>query len=119
MSATRGFDGFSRGFAIGSCIKDVVPLRIGSGTRLMIFEAMFMGNANVSTTIRCEELEVEHGKNIIIADNSVDFAHNVLLLLRNEETCHAPGIAARKLVEEKHSWKSIEVDIRELIQRAG
>ncbi|MGH9702812.1 MAG: glycosyltransferase family 4 protein, partial [Candidatus Acidiferrales bacterium] len=45
----------------------VVPLRVGSGTRLKIFEAMAMGKAVVSTTIGAEGLPVHSGKNIVIA----------------------------------------------------
>ncbi len=40
----------------------IVPLRVGSGTRLKIFEAMGMGKAIVSTTIGAEGLPVRHGE---------------------------------------------------------
>ena len=39
----------------------VVPLRIGGGTRLKIYEAMAAGKAVVSTTIGAEGLDVKHG----------------------------------------------------------
>src|SRR5580700_5330061 len=40
----------------------IVPLRIGGGTRLKIFEAMAMGKAVVSTTVGAEGLPVESGR---------------------------------------------------------
>ncbi len=40
----------------------VVPLRIGGGTRLKIFEAMAMGKAVVSTTVGAEGLPVTDGE---------------------------------------------------------
>jgi len=40
----------------------VVPLRIGSGTRLKILDAMAMGKAIVSTSVGCEGLDVSDGK---------------------------------------------------------
>ena len=42
----------------------VVPLRIGGGTRLKIFEAMSMAKAVVSTTVGAEGLPVTHGRDI-------------------------------------------------------
>src|SRR5262249_7999746 len=46
----------------------VVPLRIGGGTRIKIFEAMAMGMALVSTSIGAEGLPVDHGRHILLAD---------------------------------------------------
>jgi glycosyltransferase involved in cell wall biosynthesis len=61
----------------------IVPLRIGGGTRLKIFEAMAMGKALVSTSIGAEGLEVESGRDLLLADNDSSFADAVLLLLRD------------------------------------
>jgi polysaccharide biosynthesis protein PslH len=61
----------------------VVPLRSGSGTRIKIFEAMAMGKAVVSTSMGAEGLPVQHGKNIILADDPADFARQVVDLLRD------------------------------------
>src|SRR5262249_54224640 len=52
----------------------VVPLRIGGGTRLKIFEAMSMGKAVVSTAIGAEGLPVTNGRDIVIADEASAFA---------------------------------------------
>jgi glycosyltransferase involved in cell wall biosynthesis len=40
----------------------VVPLRIGGGTRLKIYEAMAMGKALVSTSIGAEGLNFKEGR---------------------------------------------------------
>ena len=53
----------------------VVPLRIGGGTRLKIFEAMAMGKAVVSTTVGAEGLPVTPGRDLVIADEPARFAH--------------------------------------------
>lgn len=85
----------------------VVPIRVGSGTRLKIFEAMAMGKAVVSTTIGAEGLPVTDGKNIVIADTPESFARSVVSLLRQPERCRSLGLAARSYVEQKHSWKAV------------
>jgi glycosyltransferase involved in cell wall biosynthesis len=61
----------------------VVPIRIGSGTRLKILDAMAMGKAIVSTSVGCEGLNVENGKNILIADAPEIFADKTIELLKN------------------------------------
>jgi glycosyltransferase involved in cell wall biosynthesis len=85
----------------------VVPLLVGGGTRLKIFEAMAMGKAIVSTTIGAEGLPVESGRNIALADEAETFARQVIHLLRDSEKRQELGRAARQLVEKKYSWNSV------------
>jgi polysaccharide biosynthesis protein PslH len=61
----------------------VVPLRIGGGTRLKIYEAMAMRKATVATTVGAEGLDVNHGRDILLADEPQAFAENVIELLRD------------------------------------
>jgi sugar transferase (PEP-CTERM/EpsH1 system associated) len=84
----------------------VVPLRIGGGTRLKIFEAMAMGKAVVSTSIGAEGLPVEHGKNILLADGAEEFATSVVELLKDSAGRRGLGERARQMVLEDHSWES-------------
>ena len=48
----------------------IVPLRIGGGTRLKIFEAMAMSKTVVSTSVGAEGLPVQSGENILLASCS-------------------------------------------------
>ena len=59
----------------------IVPLRIGGGTRLKIFEAMSMGKAVVSTSIGAEGLPVKNGEHLLLADDPASFAESTLRLL--------------------------------------
>jgi polysaccharide biosynthesis protein PslH len=97
----------------------VVPLRIGGGTRIKIFEAMAEGKAVVSTTIGAEGLPVKNEQNIIIADKPEDFAARVVTLLRDASKRHTLGGAARKLVEENYSWKSVARQFAEVLARVA
>lgn len=63
----------------------IVPLRIGGGTRLKIYEAMATAKAVVSTTIGAEGLDVHHGRDIMLADDARSFAQAVIMLLRDRE----------------------------------
>lgn len=94
----------------------VVPLRIGSGTRLKIFEAMAMAKAVVSTTIGAEGLPVQHGRDLMLADSPDDFARTVLSLLQDAATRRNLGRAARELVESKYSWASVARDFTSALE---
>ena len=85
----------------------VVPLRVGSGTRLKIFEAMACGKAVVSTTLGAEGLPVTSGTDILLADDPNDFAGNVVELCRDAGKRRAIATKARRLVEEKYSWRMV------------
>jgi sugar transferase (PEP-CTERM/EpsH1 system associated) len=82
----------------------IVPLRIGGGTRLKIFEAMSMAKAVVSTSIGAEGLPVRNGYHLLIADDPIGFAENTLRLLGDASQRARIGRAARHLVEENYSW---------------
>jgi len=84
----------------------VVPLRIGSGTRLKILDAMAMGKAIVSTSVGCEGLQVADGENMLIADDPAAFTHKVIKLLHDDNLRFTLGKNARK-VAENYDWASI------------
>jgi sugar transferase (PEP-CTERM/EpsH1 system associated) len=85
----------------------IVPLRIGGGTRLKIFEAMAMSKAVVSTSIGAEGLPVRSGENILLADTPKQFAESVIYLLRDSDARTRLGSAARTLVLENYSWTKV------------
>jgi len=85
----------------------IAPLTVGSGTRLKILEYMAMGKPVVSTTIGAEGLEIDDGKNILIADDWSEFADKIIELLNDDHLAKKIGTNGRKLVEEKYDWKKI------------
>lgn len=97
----------------------IVPLRIGGGTRLKIFEAMAMGKAVVSTSIGAEGLPVRHGEDILLADTPADFASSVLSLLRDANQRARLGTAARALVQEKYSWPKVAESFSRALQEVA
>ena len=85
----------------------IVPLRIGGGTRIKIFEAMAMGKAVVSTSIGAEGLPVISEKNCLLADSPEDFAEAVVTLLRDADKRQRMERAARKFVEDDFTWEKV------------
>ena len=97
----------------------VTPLRIGSGTRLKILEAMAMGRPVVSTRVGCEGLAVTPGKDILIADRSQAFADRVIELLKDPDQGKVLGQAGRALVEKSYDWEPIADRLEEIWYRAA
>ena len=85
----------------------IVPLRIGGGTRLKIYESMAAGIPVVSTTVGAEGLDVSHPENIRIADTPDAFAEQCLELLRREDARIRCAQAGRRLVVDRFGWDSI------------
>jgi sugar transferase (PEP-CTERM/EpsH1 system associated) len=95
----------------------IVPLRIGGGTRLKIFEAMAMGKAVVSTTVGAEGLPVVDGTHVAIADRPDAFAHAVVALMRDPVRRAALESAARTLVIERYDWSAVAGDLESALER--
>ncbi len=114
---------------ISSATVYVAPLRMGSGTRLKLLEAMALGSAIVSTRLGAEGLTGEpsahHSTNknrpgwiqarstsgqplILVDDNDpVAFADSVVALLRDPIRRNRMGTAARAFVEANYDWRVI------------
>jgi glycosyltransferase involved in cell wall biosynthesis len=84
----------------------VVPIRIGGGTRLKIFEAMAMEKAVVSTRIGAEGLPVRHGVDVILADSAGEFAEAVLRMLGNQAGAREMGLTAAGMVRREFGWRA-------------
>jgi sugar transferase (PEP-CTERM/EpsH1 system associated) len=102
---------------VGDAAVYVVPLRIGGGTRLKIFEAMAMGKAIVSTTVGAEGLPVVDGEHLLIADDPRSFAAATIRLLRNPPERERLGAAARQLVASRYDWAAVARSFEEALVR--
>lgn len=82
----------------------VVPLRIGGGTRIKIFEAMAMAKPIVSTSLGAEGLPVTDNTHLLLADDPLAFAQSVDRLLEDPASATALGTRARLVAVESWSW---------------
>lgn len=94
----------------------IVPLRIGGGTRLKIFEAMAAGTPVVSTRVGAEGLPVQHGRTIQIADTASDFAAECLRLLQSPEERSHMAADGLQLVRANFSWERVTRDFEDVLR---
>jgi glycosyltransferase involved in cell wall biosynthesis len=93
----------------------IVPLRVGGGTRLKIYEAMAARVPVVSTSIGAEGLDVRDGENIALADSPEAFAERCLALLGAAEVRRKQAQAAWEMVSACYSWEVVARKFEQLL----
>jgi glycosyltransferase involved in cell wall biosynthesis/O-antigen/teichoic acid export membrane protein len=84
-----------------------VPLRFGGGTRLKILEALARGIPVVSTSLGCEGLDLEPGRDLLVADGAAEFARCLDRLLSDDGLCRALAEQGRATVQKRYDWRGI------------
>jgi glycosyltransferase involved in cell wall biosynthesis len=85
----------------------VVPLRVGSGSRLKVLEAWAGGRPVVGTTVGLAGLAVEDGRNALVADGPGELAVAVGRTLRDASLAQALADAGRQRARERYDWASL------------
>ncbi len=85
----------------------IVPLRMGSGTRLKVLEALSMKKPIVTTSIGCEGIDVENEKTAIIADQPQTFAEAVIRLLKDPLRAKNMIDEGYELIKKQYEWSVI------------
>ncbi len=86
---------------VQGAIASVVPLLVGGGTRMKIFESLALNTPVVSTTIGAEGLPLQHNRHILIGDTPEDFARETIKLLSESSNSTALGLRGGDYVREK------------------
>jgi glycosyltransferase involved in cell wall biosynthesis len=94
----------------------IVPLHVGGGTRLKIFEAMAARVPVVSTTIGAEGLDIDPPNDIRIADSDDAFAAECLDLLGNAAARAATAEAGWQLVRSRFSWETVTTRFEDILR---
>jgi polysaccharide biosynthesis protein PslH len=92
---------------LGAAAVVVVPLLVGGGTRLKIYEAMASGRAVVSTGIGAEGLPVVPGEHYLRADDPTAFAKAIGTLLASAEARNGIGRAADRFVRTNYGSEPV------------
>ncbi|MDD8015708.1 MAG: glycosyltransferase family 4 protein [Acidobacteriota bacterium] len=92
---------------VRACDICLAPIFSGSGTRLKILEYMAAGKAVISTAKGAEGIDVEPGRDIVIAESRDDFVRDICLLLNDPVLARGTGHEAMVAVRQKYSWRDI------------
>ena len=78
------------------------PMRLGSGLRIKILEAMGAGLPVVTTSLGAAGIPAQNGVNCLISDTPSEFAESVLWLLKDKNLSVKIGNNAKNMVERKY-----------------
>jgi glycosyltransferase involved in cell wall biosynthesis len=84
----------------------VSPMRYGVGIQNKLLEAMAMATPVVSTPQAIAALQVQPGRDLLVADTAQAIAEGVMALLTDETQRHRVGQAGRHYVETNHNWNA-------------
>lgn len=93
-----------------------MPLRMGSGTRLKMIEAMAAEKAIVSTPLGAEGYDVSHGDQLLLAETAAEFAGAVLHLLGDSAERERLGAAAAQFAA-GYDWREVIPRFEEVYER--
>jgi glycosyltransferase involved in cell wall biosynthesis len=101
----------------------VVPLRVGTGTRLKALEAMSSARPVVGTAIGLEGIGIAEGRDAIIRDDPRRMADALVEVLVDDAVAGRLGAAGRELVQDHFGWDAIGAElvaaIGEVLAQAG
>jgi len=101
------------------CSVSICPLRIGSGTRLKILEAMAFGLPVVSTSVGCDGLAVEDERDLLVSDDPAEFGFAVHRVLNDAQLWRKLHDNGRRLVTERYRWDTVLEPLDKLVRNVG
>ena len=104
---------------VASAWLSLAPLRVGGGTRLKILESFALRTPVVATSKGAEGLAAHSGQHLLIADDPVDFAAQVVSLLKDSHLRQSLAEQAFQLVEEQYDWAVILPRFLALVESAA
>jgi glycosyltransferase involved in cell wall biosynthesis len=97
----------------------VVPLRVGGGTRLKLYEGLATGIPTVSSTIGAEGLPLEDGVHLRVADAPQAMAAAIVALVRDPAGAARMGAAAARYVRGTFGWDGVAQQFLDACMRLG
>lgn len=92
----------------------IAPIRLGSGTKLKVLEALGFGKALVATSEAARGIGIRPGEEFVEANTPAEFASACRRLIQDAELRGRIGRAGRAYVEGRYTWDRIG----EIAQRA-
>jgi glycosyltransferase involved in cell wall biosynthesis len=97
----------------------VAPLRMGSGTRLKILEAMASGCAVVATHVAISGMREEAKRAMHVYDDEVSMSKAIIELLKNPAQRATLGKTVQRFVRQHYDWPVLIPDLLNIYQGMG
>ena len=94
----------------------VVPLLYGAGIQNKILEAMATGTPVITTSLTLSALQVQPGRDLLVADDADEFAQSILRLMNDGHLKHTMSDSGLAYVRGNHDWNSIASQMTNIYQ---
>jgi sugar transferase (PEP-CTERM/EpsH1 system associated) len=95
----------------------VAPLRFAAGVQNKVLEAMAAGTPVVTTSLINEGLGAQADHELLVADDAVSTAEQIVLLLQDRERREQIGQAGRQFVVRNYRWTHVVERVRGIENR--
>ncbi len=89
----------------------LAPIRSGKGTRYKVLEAMITGTPVVATPLAAEGLDLEDGRNVLLATTPKELSEKAVRLLKDRKLQLTLAKAGQKLVKDNYGWDQIAQEL--------
>lgn len=94
-----------------------VPLLYGAGIQNKILEAMATGTPVITSSRTLSALQVQPGKDLLVANDPEEFAQSILRLIDDQNLKSTVGDSGLAYVRSKHDWISIASQMTNIYQQ--
>lgn len=95
-------------------LASVVPLQVGGGSRLKIYETMAAGVPVVSTRLGAEGVDAREGESIAYAETAEEFCRALGDIAGDDGKWRGMAEAGRRLVSAKYDWSILGAQLTEI-----
>ncbi len=96
----------------------ISPMRYGVGIQNKVLEAMAMATPVISTSQAVSALQVQHDREVAVADTPEAMAQAIVTMLTNEAQRERIGQASRRYVEIHHDWRVVATHLEAVYREA-
>ncbi len=93
----------------------ICPIIKGSGMKIKVIEALSFAKVIVGTDIAFEGINIENDEEGIVANDSNEFAREILGLISNEKRRNNMQISAYELFKSEHSFDSCVIEMSKVL----
>lgn len=94
----------------------VNPMRLGSGLRIKVLEAMATALPVVSTSLGVAGIPAQNGVNCFVADTPELTAQSIDWLLNDQQLCADMGLRAKEMVHNQYDMQSTTCELERVLE---
>ncbi|MDZ7291141.1 MAG: glycosyltransferase family 4 protein [candidate division KSB1 bacterium] len=97
-------------------VVSVCPMRTGAGAKNKVLESLAAGTPVVATSLGIEGLQLQPGRDVLVADTPETFAAHVARVVEDRNLRMLLSEHGRRRMEEHYSWEAVLTKLHQLVE---